>query len=248
MKISVITVCYNSASTIEQTIISVLDQDHSDVEYIIIDGASTDATASIVEPYRRKLKLFISEPDKGLYHAFNKGLALATGDVVAILNSDDFYADKNTLSKVAACFEQNNAEAVYGDLVYVDKENTEQVVRKWHSGVYKKGDFLNGWMPPHPAFFVKRDVYERFGVFNTTLRYAADYELMLRFIHKHAIRIAYIPSVVVKMRTGGFGNSSLMAKYKANREDRQAWTINGLRPYPWTLLFKPLSKIFQYIK
>ena len=248
MKISVITVCYNSAATIEQTMISVLEQDHGDVEYIIIDGASTDETASIVEPYRKKLKLFISEPDQGLYHAINKGIGFATGDVVAILNSDDYYSNKHILSKVAQCFEEHQADAVYGDLVYVDKDDTKKLVRTWKAGQYTEGDFLKGWMPPHPAFFVRREVYEKHGVFNTTLRYAADYELMLRFIHKHHVRLAYLPEVLVQMRTGGFGNSSLMAKYRANREDRKAWTMNGLRPYPWTLIRKPFSKIFQYIK
>lgn len=247
MKISVITITWNSAATLEDTIRSVVEQDYNNIEYIIVDGLSTDNTIAIAEKYKDRIAKIVSEKDKGLYYAINKGVELATGDVVAILHSDDFYIDSKVLGKVARAFEGSGADAVYGDLYYVDKDNTNKIVRKWRSGNYRHGMFLNGWMPPHPAFFVKRSCYQQFGLFNTQLRSAADYEIMLRFIHKHRIKLAYIPEYLVKMRTGGQSNASVKNRVKANNEDRIAWKLNGLRPRFYTLTLKPLRKIFQYL-
>lgn len=246
-KISIITVTYNSAATIEHTIQSVLLQDHPDVEYIVIDGASTDDTLSVIRKYRHKIDHFVSEKDEGLYYAINKGIELATGDVIGILHADDFYIDDHVLSAINQTFKTENADAVYGDLYYVDKDNTEKIVRKWRSGKYNDGKFLWGWMPPHPAFFVKKEVYNKYGNFNTSLRSAADYELMLRFLHKHKIKTAYIPKYLVKMRTGGQSNANVKNRVKANLEDRKAWQLNGLKPYFFTLTLKPLRKVFQFL-
>jgi len=246
-KISIITVTYNSAQTLEHTIQSVLLQDHPDIEYIIVDGQSTDETLSVIRKYRHKIDHFVSEKDDGLYYALNKGIALATGDIIGILHADDFYIDDHVLSKIATTFEKSGADAVYADLFYVDKDDTEKIVRKWRSGEYKEGKFLWGWMPPHPTFFVKRDIYAKYGAFNTSLRSAADYELMLRFIHKHKIKLAYLPEYIVKMRTGGQSNASIKNRVKANQEDRKAWEMNGLKPYFFTLTLKPLRKIFQFL-
>ncbi len=246
-KISIITVTYNSAATLEHTIQSVLLQDHPDVEYILVDGASTDDTLSVMKKYRHKIDHFVSEKDEGLYYALNKGIDLATGDIIGILHADDFYIDDHVLSHIDKTFQESGADAVYADLYYVDKDNTDKIIRKWRSGNYKHGKFLWGWMPPHPAFFVKKDVYSNFGKFNTTLRSAADYELMLRFIHKHKIKLAYLPQFIVKMRTGGQSNASVKNRVKANKEDRKAWELNGLRPYFFTLTLKPLRKIFQFL-
>ena len=196
---------------------SVILQDYEDVEYIIVDGGSTDDTLSIVRNYRHKIAHLVSEKDEGLYYAINKGIALATGDIIGILHADDFYTSDNVLSDIAKIFKTTNAEAVYADLFYVDKDNTDKIVRTWKSGNYNDGKFLWGWMPPHPTFFVKKSVYENFGVFNTDLRSAADYELMLRFLHKHRIKVAYLPEFIVKMRVGGQSNASDKNRVKANQ-------------------------------
>jgi glycosyltransferase involved in cell wall biosynthesis len=246
MKFSIITVCYNSEATLEHAIRSVAAQDFPNTEYIVVDGGSTDSSLEIISRYKSNIGQFVSEKDEGIYHALNKGIALATGDVIGILHSDDFYASNGALSAVAKCFAETHADAVYGDLQYVGKDNPDKIFRNWISGPYKEGMFIKGWMPPHPAFFAKRECFSRFGAFNTQFRTAADYELMLRFIHKNKIRLAYLPQVLVKMRVGGKSNVSLMNRLKANREDRLAWKVNQLQPGLFTLLFKPLSKLKQF--
>jgi glycosyltransferase involved in cell wall biosynthesis len=246
MKISIITVTYNSAATVEATLASVAAQDHNDIEHIIVDGKSTDNTLEVVEKYRHRISKVISEKDDGIYYALNKGISLATGDVVGIIHSDDFYVHGKVLSKVADTFGKG-VDSVYADLQYVNRDNTDKVVRHWRSGKYRDGIFLSGWMPPHPTFFIKRWCYEKHGSFNTALKSAADYELMLRMLHKHKISTAYIPEVLVKMRVGGKSNASLMNRINANREDRLAWKLNGLEPGLLTLAFKPLSKIRQFL-
>ena len=247
MKVSIITITYNSAETIEDTIRSVASQDYPEIEYIIVDGASNDHTLEIVERYRNSISQVISERDKGIYDAMNKGIAMATGDVIGILNSDDFYADEKVISDIVRTLQQSNSDACYADLVYVDRLETNRVIRSWKSGEYKPGYFLRGWMPPHPTFFVKRKMYLTHGVYSLDLRSAADYELMLRFIHKHSVSLCYLPRVITKMRTGGQSNVSLKNRWRANREDRLAWKMNGLQPGLFTLLRKPLSKLFQYL-
>jgi glycosyltransferase involved in cell wall biosynthesis len=248
MKISIITVSYNSAETIEDTIQSVLAQTYKNLEYIIIDGSSSDGTMDIVNKYSSDIALVISEPDKGIYDAMNKGVAAATGDIIGILNSDDFYADNKVVEDIAAEIDGAKSDACYADLVYVDRNDTNKVVRKWRAGSYEAGHFRKGWMPPHPTFFVSKKVYDKHGAYNLKLRSAADYELMLRMLHKHEISVTYLPRVITKMRTGGQSNVSLKNRFKANMEDRRAWEINGLKPGPLTLYRKPLSKISQYFK
>ena len=247
MKISIITVAYNSASTIEDTIKSVTSQDYDNIEYIIIDGGSTDETMSIVERYSDRIEQIVSEKDKGIYDAMNKGVDRATGDVVGILNSDDFYTDNHVLSKVMSKFTEET-DAVYADLVYVDQKNTDKIVRKWISGEYKSGAFKKGWMPPHPTFFVRKKIYEKFGSYRLKLRSASDYEFMLRVVHKHGISLAYLPEIIVKMRAGGESNASLKNRIRSNKEDRMAWELNDLKPGNLTFIRKPLSKISQFIK
>lgn len=251
MKISIITVVYNGASTIQDCLGSVLSQDYPDLEYIVIDGASTDDTLAQINtfdqtPYSHRITKLVSEPDKGLYDAMNKGILMATGDIVGMLNADDLYANRHCLSQIARLFESKPVGAVYADLVYVSQENPSKVTRFWKSGRYRKGAFLWGWMPPHPTFFVKRNLYHQYGLFNTHFRIAADYELMLRFIHKHRIGLAYLPKVIVKMRVGGISNSDLSHRLLAQQESRNAWTINGLSPYFFTLFLKPFRKISQF--
>jgi len=248
MKVSIITICYNSEATIRETITSVLSQSYSDIEYIIVDGASKDGTCEIVRSFGDKISTFVSERDKGIYDAMNKGVKLATGDVIGILNSDDFYADANVVSDIVHTFEKTGAQGVFADLVYVDRENINKVTRTWKSGQYEEGKFLFGWMPPHPTFFVKREVYEAYGHYTTELRSSSDYEFMLRVIHKEKISVGYLPRVITKMRVGGQSNVTLANRKKANREDRRAWEMNGLKPYFFTIALKPLRKIHQFFK
>ena len=248
MKVSIITITYNSEATLKDTIESVVNQSYNDIEYIIVDGKSTDNSLSIIESYKDKISKVISEKDKGLYDALNKGIALATGDLIGIIHSDDFYTNNFVIEKIVKSIEENNSDAVYADLYYVDKVYTNKIFRKWKSGNYTYGQFINGWMPPHPTFFAKRSCYEKFGSFNLSFVSAADYELMLRFIHKHKINLAYLPEFIIKMRVGGKSNVSLKNRIRANNEDRKAWIINGLKPKFYTLYAKPLRKIIQLFK
>jgi glycosyltransferase involved in cell wall biosynthesis len=249
MKVSIITITYNSAQTVEDTIKSVTQQDYPDIEYIIIDGKSKDTTLQIVEKYNHRIAKVVSEKDKGLYDALNKGIRHATGDIIGMLHSDDLYAHNSVISRIVEKFREHpDAEGVYADLVFVNRNDTSKAMRMWESGEYKEGSFLQGWMPPHPTFFVKKHVYEQFGGFNTELKLSADYELMLRLIHKNKIRIAYLKETIVKMRMGGVSNVSFFVKLKANLEDKMAWKLNGLKPRLTTTLLKPLRKIGQYFK
>ncbi len=248
LKVSVITVCYNSADTIEKTIRSVTEQEYPEIEYIIIDGKSTDNTLEVIKRAALKTAKVLSEKDKGIYDAINKGISWATGDIVAILHADDFYVDKKVITKVVQVFAASETDTVYGDLQYVDRNNIAKVTRNWVSGNYNKEEFRKGWMPPHPSFFVRRKCYEKYGLFNTEFTSAADYELMLRFLYKFECSAAYIPEVLVKMRIGGKSNITLLNRIKANREDKKAWEINGLKPDRLTFIKKPLRKLGQFFK
>lgn len=246
MTISIITASYNSAATIGDTLQSVSMQNYDNIEHIIIDGASSDNTLEIVSYFPHVSKV-ISEKDNGIYDAMNKGVAQATGDVVGILNSDDVYTDRYVISKVMNEFEKKNADVVYADLQYVKFNDLQKVTRTWHSGKFSKRKFYYGWMPPHPTFFVRREVYEKIGNFNSSLRSAADYEFMLRVLLKNDFKVSYIPEVLVKMRAGGMSNATLRHRLRANREDREAWRINNITPYFFTIPFKPLRKVLQFI-
>lgn len=245
MKVSIITCCYNSAATVEHAIQSVLSQDYPNIEYIIVDGLSKDNTLEVVSKYKDRIGNIISEKDDGIYDAINKGVRNATGDIVGLLHSDDFFSDNQVISRIVAAF-NNQIDAVYGDLQYVAKDNPDKVIRNWISGQYRPNLFKTGWMPPHPTFYVRKGKYDELGLYNTELRISADYELMLRFIQKNGITVAYIPEVLVKMRVGGESNMSLKNRLKANMEDKRAWKLNNLRPGLLTTTLKPLMKIKQY--
>ena len=247
MKISVVTAVYNAKNTIVDAIESVLNQSCSGVETIIIDGGSTDGTKEILEQYRDRLSLFISEPDKGIYDALNKGIKYATGDVVGFLHADDLFEDTSVLSKVAEAFSDPSIDAVYGDLVYVNKAESDRVIRYWKSGEFSRDKLKHGWMPPHPTFYVRRSVYEMMGGFDTSFHIAADYDCMLRFLGRAGVKCAYIPEVMVKMRLGGASNRSLGNIIRKSREDYRALHNNSVGGL-WTLLWKNLSKLPQFVK
>lgn len=247
MKISLITATYNSAETLYDTLQCVKEQDHSDIEHIIVDGGSKDETLQIVGQFQHVTRV-ISGKDKGIYDAMNKGITAATGEVVGILNSDDVYAHPGVLSTIANAFNDTSVMATYADLQFVQRDNLDKVVRTWKAGEYTRRSFYYGWMPPHPTFFVRKDVYNKVGTFNLALGSAADYELMLRILLKHQIPAVYLKNIIIKMRIGGVSTSSLMNRLKANHQDRMAWKVNGLTPYPFTLYLKPLRKLGQFLK
>lgn len=247
MKISIITVSFNSASTIEDTLKSVISQDYKNIEYIIIDGGSTDGTLEIINQYKKNIKTIVSDPDKGIYDAMNKGIELSNGDVVGILNSDDIYENNKVLSLVNDAF-TNDIDAVYGDIEYVDRLNLKKRLRLWKAGEFKINSFKWGWMPPHPGFFIKKSKYNEFGTYQLDLGSSADYELMLRMIVKHEIKLKYFPEIVTKMRMGGVSNKSVKNRLQANKNDRLAWKVNDLKPFWFTIWLKPIRKIGQFIR
>ncbi|AUD03960.1 glycosyltransferase family 2 protein [Spirosoma pollinicola] len=247
MKVSIITVVYNGSEFIRDCIESILNQTYANIEYIIVDGQSTDGTVDIVKSYGTKVARFISEPDKGLYDAMNKGIQMATGDVIGLLNADDFYRHDLVIENMVATFEKTESDAVYGDMLYVDRLDTKKLKRYWRSGWYSENAFLWGWMPGHLSFFAKRWLYDAYGLFRLDMKSAADYELMLRFIHKNKARLAYMNEVTIVMRAGGISNSSVQNRLRANREDQLAWQFNDVKPYFFTFWLKPLRKIKQYI-
>jgi glycosyltransferase len=244
-RISVITVVKNGASTICDCIQSVRTQTVP-AEHFIIDGCSDDRTIAIVRQNKHSRLKFISEQDRGIYHAMNKGIQISTGDIIGILNADDVYYDHRVLERVEHSLNTKAFQTCYGDLIYVALNDMNHVRRYWHSGSFHPEKMYKGWMPPHPTFFVCREVYENCGFFNPALGSAADYELMLRLLLKYGIKPVYIPKVLVKMRVGGISNRSFRNRLAAHVMDYRAWRINGLRPYPWTLLLKPIYKIPQF--
>lgn len=237
--ISIITAVYNSAATIADCISSVQAQTYP-VEHIIIDGASTDGTSEIIKSSRAAIARIVSEPDHGIYEAMNKGIALATGDVVGILNADDFYANKSVISRVAGLFASLTIDALFADLVYVKPDNIDQVVRFYSGANFKLTKFSYGWMPPHPTFFVKRDCYLKYGLFKTDYKIAADFELIARFLVKHGISYHYLPEVIIKMRTGGASTRNIHSTLTLNREVLRACRENGIS----TNIFKIYTKYF----
>jgi glycosyltransferase involved in cell wall biosynthesis len=245
IKISLITATYNAGAHIGRCIESVIAQNYPHLEYIIIDGGSTDNTLQIVDQYKDHITTIISEPDKGIYDALNKGIAIATGNIIGILNADDLFADDDILTTIGNAFEANDPDILYGDLDYVKSNAT--IIRKWRTKAYTKGIYNWGWMPPHPTFYCKKELFESLGNYSLEYGTAADYELMLRFMHPDKLKVVYLDKVMVKMQQGGMSNSSLKNRLRAWKNDLKAMRKNGIRFPLLTLFIKPARKISQFL-
>lgn len=247
LKISVVTVCYNSEKYIRTAIESVLGQTYKNIEYIIIDGASKDQTMDIVNSYGDRIQVVVSEPDKGIYDAMNKGLKLASGDYVAVLNSDDFYTDYQVIEQVVRRLLEAKTDSLFADLIYVEELNPEKSVRYWKSNDFKKGSFKLGWHPAHPTFFVKKSIYEKYGYFNLSFKLASDFELMLRFLEKYHISSCYLDLPIIKMRLGGATNKNIKNIFNQNIECYKSFKINDLSVsvfYPFLRLIPKIKQFF----
>jgi glycosyltransferase involved in cell wall biosynthesis len=243
MKISVITACYNSENTIGHTLHSVKEQSWNNIEHIIIDGSSTDNTLKVVSAEGAHLSKIISEPDRGIYDAMNKGIKIATGDIVGILNSDDFYANPYVLEHISKSFYESSVDLLFADLVYVRKNNIDEIIRYYSGASFTPSQLAWGLMPPHPTVFVRREVYERYGMFRTDYCIAADYELMVRFLAKHRLKYLYFPEVIVRMRTGGISTRNLKSNWILNHEIIRACAENNID----TNILKVYSKYFKKV-
>jgi glycosyltransferase len=247
MKISIITVCFNSAKTIACTLKSVTNQTHSNVEHILIDGASRDNTLAIVHGSPSRPSRIVSERDAGIYDAMNKGLGLATGDFVGFLNADDMLAGPNAIASIAAAASRSEVDAIYGDLSYVHKDRPTEILRYWRSGEFTTNRLRYGWMPPHPTFYVRRSAIHGLGQFDLRFRIAADYDFMLRYLSRPGIRVAYVPEVLVHMRAGGASNRTLGAMMLKSREDLAALKKNQIGGIA-TLMCKNARKLPQFFQ
>ena len=245
MKISLITVVYNGETYLEDCFQSVFAQTHPDVEYMVIDGGSTDGTLKIIEQHKNQISYFVSEPDRGLYDAINKGIAKATGDIVGILNADDTLASPEILAQVAAAFAEEEGDAIYGDLHYVHPTSAK-IIRKWKSKQARRSDIEKGWMPAHPTLYLKRTLFEKHGNYALDLGTAADYELILRFLYKNNLKAHYLPQLMVNMRTGGVSNRSIKSLLNALVNDYKAMKRNGIPSPVLALIMKKLSKLKQF--
>lgn len=246
-KISIVTAVYNARETVLDAVASVRDQSYPNIEFIMINGASDDGTTELLENQKEHFDVYLNEPDNGIYDALNKGISRASGDVIGFLHADDLFENRDVLSSIAKAFSDPSIDAVYGDLVYVSKNQSNNVIRYWKSGEFSTQKLKHGWMPPHPTFYVRRSVYEQQGAFDTSFRIAADYDCMLRFLGPGNIQCGYIPEVLVKMRVGGASNRSLRNIVLKSREDYAALKRNGVGGL-WSLLWKNLSKIPQFFK
>jgi glycosyltransferase involved in cell wall biosynthesis len=247
MKISLITVSYNSGATIKDSIESVLRQDYHNIEYIIVDGKSKDNTVDIIKSFEGKISKWISEPDKGIYDAMNKGLKMATGEVVGMLNSDDFYYNNTILAQVAHAFEDESLDAVFGNLIFVDPNDLKKTVRTYSSKDWHPKKFARGFMPAHPTFFVRRKYYEQFGLFKTDYKIASDYEMLIRLLYVNKLKYKYLPITMVVMRKGGVSSNGIKSNIVLNNEIKRACTENGIRTNLPLIYLKYFTKVFELI-
>ena len=248
MKVTIITVTLNSEKYLSDCIASVRQQSHRDIEHIIIDGKSTDGTLKIIRDNSAYITNWISETDRGMYDAINKGMKMATGDIIGILNSDDMLASPDVIRNIAECFKNSKTDAVYGDLVFVDPADTKKITRFWKGISYKRYRFKYGWMPAHPTFYIRRGLIQQYGLYENHYFTSADYEFMARYLFRHKVSATYLEQMVVKMRTGGASNGNLMRRLRANRRDYLAMKKNHIPFSFFVSILKPLGKVHQYHK
>lgn len=246
MKFSIITATHNSAKTLQRCINSVVNQTYQDIEYILVDGASTDGTLDIIKSNKDFITKFVSEPDAGIYDALNKGINLATGDVVGFLNSDDEFADEHVIEWIAEVFECQHCDAIYGDLVYQTNSLQPNIVRYWKSNRFRISCLKYGWMPPHPTLYCKKNVYDKLGRFDTSFHVSADYDFILRLFKQSALRKCYFPKVLVKMTVGGTSNGSFCKMMRKSREDYRVIRKNRVGVSVLTLVCKNVRKLMQF--
>lgn len=245
MKVSIITSCFNREATIGQAIESVLAQDYPDIEYIVVDGASTDHSLEVINRYKNRIAKIISEPDKGMYEGINKGIRAATGDVIGLLHSDDFLFAPNTISRIAEEFKKTDADFVYGNGLFVDAVNTRKVIRNWIGGKYSKWKVYHGWLPLHPTCYIKRECFNKYGLYDEHYKIAADSDLLVRFLYEKNLKVEYLNEYIVRMRMGGLSTSSSRRK-KMWDEDIRMYRSHGFPP-TLTKLQKMAWKVPQFI-
>lgn len=246
MKVTIITVTHNSVLFLADCIESIIAQDYDNIEHIIIDANSTDGTLELLNHYDQHIAHWVSESDNGMYDAINKGMALATGSIIGILNSDDKLASETVITDIVNCFKTNQADAVYGDLVYVEKLNMQNIIRYWRGNSFKRFRFNYGWMPAHPTFYVRANLIKDLGGYETHYYTAADYEFMTRYLYRYRINACYLPKLIVRMRAGGQSNKNFNIRVRANRRDYLAMKVNKI-PFPFAVsILKPIIKLHQY--
>ena len=245
-KISIITCTYNSALTIADTIISVNNQSYENIEHIIIDGLSTDDTLKIIDLNKSNKQIVISEKDKGIYDAMNKGIQYSTGDIIGILNSDDFFSSTTIIEEIATIFIQKKIDALYGDIHFVNPKDINKCVRYYSSKIFKPSLFRFGFMPAHPSFYVKKECYDKFGLYSLDYTIAADYELLIRFLYKEKIKTKYLQKDFVTMRTGGVSTNGIQCRITMNKEIVKACKTYGIYTNLFILFIKYIYKIFEY--
>lgn len=248
MKISIITVCYNSEATIENTIRSVVSQSYQDIEYIVIDGESSDKTLDIVKRYEDKIAKIISEPDQGIYDAMNKGIKVATGDVIGILNSDDYYIGDDVVSKIAKAFKENSPDLIFADLAYVTTDNQNKILRYYSAKRFVPKKLKQGIMPPHPTLYVKKEVYEKYGNYSLDFKIASDYEMFVRLLLVKKLSYFYMNNCIIKMTVGGVSTNNFDSKKIINIETIKALSVNGINVSYFSILRKYPTKIFEMMK
>ncbi|MEO0553747.1 MAG: glycosyltransferase family 2 protein [Bacteroidota bacterium] len=247
-KISIVTVVYNGVATIQATIQSVLNQDHPDIEYIIVDGGSNDGTIDIIKSYENQIHKYISEKDNGIYDAMNKGIDMASGNVIGILNSDDLYFDSGTVSKVMQLMNEKKVDILYGDLIYFRSKDENKIARYYKGNLFSESQVSKGWVPPHPTFFIKKHIYEKYGKFNTQYTLSADFDLIVRFLSRYKVPYYYLPEVLVKMRLGGESTNSIKNIIKMNFDNLKSCKQNNIKTNFIKFHLKYISKTWQYIR
>ncbi len=245
MKVSIITTCYNSESTILGTIKSVENQTYKNIEHIIIDGNSSDKTIDIINNNLNSKMKVISEPDDGCYDAFNKGINKSTGEIIGFLHSDDVFYSDTVIEEM--CKKIGDAPGIYGDLIYVAEKDINKKIRYWKSKKFNKSNFYFGWMPAHPTLYLRKEIYDKYGDYKTNIGTGADYEFTVRVLFKNNIKCEYLPKIITKMRVGGLSSNNFKDRLIAHFYDWRAWTDNKISVFPFWVILKPLSKIKQYL-